>query len=112
MVPLAPRYDPVIVELVRRLDDRAEPIAETVRRVAAGAELLGQFRPSYSHLRRLVHDERDWQDAEAARRAAVRELIEDVAVAVLSGRMIGPQILAERIAELPQSSSARTGLWL
>ena len=112
MVPLAPRYDPVIVELVRRLDDRSEPIAETVRRVGAGAELLGQFRPSYSHLRRIVRDERDRVDADAARRAAVRDLVADVAVAVLSGRMMGSHVLTERIARLPPPGTARIGLWL
>lgn len=100
MVPLAPRYDTVIVELVRRLDDRSVPIAETVRRVAAGAELLGLFRPSYSHLRRLVHDERDAADAEAARRAAVRALIDDVAARVLAGGMLQSYELADRLAEI------------
>lgn len=99
MVPLAPRYDGVIVELVRRFDDRGVPIAETVRRVGAGAELLGLFRPSYSHLRRLVHDERDREDAEAARRAAVREIVEDVAARVLAGRFVHAYEVAGRLAD-------------
>jgi hypothetical protein len=112
MVPLAPRYDPVIAELVRRLDDPTEPIAEIVRRVAEGAELLGHFRPSYSHLRRYVHDERDRRDAEAARRAAIRDVVEDVALRVLTGRMVNPYIVADRLAEAGKKRTGRTGLWL
>jgi hypothetical protein len=86
VIPLAPRYDPLIIELVRRLDDRTVPIAEVARRVGDGAQLLGLMRPSYPHLRRLVLAERESHDAELAYRAAVREVVEEVAIRVLTGR--------------------------
>ena len=75
-------------------------------------ELLGLIRPSYSHLRRYVRDERDRADAEAARREAVRELIEDVAVRVLAGRPINPYIVEERLREAGKPGAPRTRLWL
>jgi hypothetical protein len=112
VVPLAPRYDPVILELVRRLDEPSQPIAEVVRRVGEGAEMLGHFRPSYSHLRRYIRDERDRREAEAARRAAVREAVEDVAIRVLTGRMVNPYVVADRFAEASKRRAGRTGLWL
>lgn len=100
MVPLAPRYDPLIVELVRSLDDRTEPIAETVRRVGEGAALLGLFKPSYSHLRRIVHRERNRADAARARREAVREVVLDVAARLAAGRFVDPAAVAEDIMSI------------
>jgi hypothetical protein len=71
MVRIAPRYDPTILALARRLDDRREPIAEIVRRVAREAESRGLTRPSYVHLRRLILDERWRQDEIAAARSQI-----------------------------------------
>ena len=100
VIPLAPRYDPLIDELVHRLDDRTVPMAETARRVGDGAQLLGLIRPTYPHLRRLIVFHRGRRDAEQAYRAVVRDVIEDVAVAVLTGRYnLNPYVLADRVAE-------------
>ena len=100
MVPLAPRYHPIVFELVRGLDDRTVPIAETARRVGEAVQLLGLVRPTYPHLRRLILAQRAWADAEDAYRAAVRGVLADVTAAVLTGRAPeNPYVLAERIAE-------------
>ena len=75
MVRIAPRYDPRILELASLVDDRREPLAEICRRVGAAAERLGVTRPSYVHLRRLIHAERRRQDE---LRAAVGDVVEDL----------------------------------
>ena len=92
MVPLAPRYDPRIAALLRKLDDRNEPIAEVCRRVGSGAAQLGLFKPSYSHLRRLILVEREHQDA-------IREVVDDVVERALLGLRIHPYELADRVHE-------------
>jgi hypothetical protein len=69
MVPAAPRYDVRLVRALRLLDDPKQPIAETCRRLGQVASRLGLPRPSYVHVRRLVH-------AERARRRAVRALVD------------------------------------
>jgi hypothetical protein len=92
MVPLAPRYDAKIAALVRKLDDRGEPIAETCRRVGSGATQLGLFRPSYSHLRRLILVEREYQDA-------IREVVDDVLESALFGLRLHPYELSGRVRE-------------
>lgn len=92
MVPLAPRYDPRIDVLLRKLDDRDEPIAETCRRIGAGAARLGLFRPSYPHLRRLILAERERQDA-------IREVVDDVLERAILGLRIDPYELADRVRE-------------
>lgn len=92
MVPLAPRYDPRIYELVRRLDERSEPIAEISRRVGTAAVANGLIRPSYSHLRRVIHAERDYADAIGA-------LIEDVAYRAVAGLRIDAYEVADRVQE-------------
>ena len=51
----APRLDPRLHRALARLDDPAVPIAHTYRRVAAYARSAGLFRPSYEHVRRLIH---------------------------------------------------------
>ena len=99
MVPLAPRYDPRIVELARALDDAALPVAETVRRVGTGAELLGLYRPSYSHLRRFVVAERERQEVERLRREAVRQVVRDAALAALAGRALPHDLVLDRLEE-------------
>src|SRR5215213_4287939 len=100
MVPVAPRYHPVVVELVRGLDDRSVPIAETARRVGDAVQLLGFVRPTYPHLRRLIVAQRQWAVAEDEHRAAIRRVLADVTAAVLAGRAPpNPYVLAERVAE-------------
>lgn len=97
MVRSAPRYDPRIDRLVVELDDPGQPMAETCRRVAAAAEELGLTRPSPVHLRTLVRAERDWKEAERARREDLRELAEDVAGDLVSGRVPNVYHVADRI---------------
>ena len=87
MVPLAPRYDPRVIETVRALDDRREPIAEINRRVGVAVVKLGLIKPSYVHIRRLVLAERERQDADRRRREAVREVVADITAKVLAGRV-------------------------
>ena len=84
-VPLAPRYDPRILEALRVLDDRRVPIAETCRRVGTAAERLGLTRPSYVHLRRILLAIRDEEDAARERRQAIREVLRDGATHLLTG---------------------------
>ena len=92
MVPLAPRYKPQIYELVRKLDERSEPIAEVSRRVGATAVEIGLIRPSYSHLRRVIHSEREYSDA-------IRAVIEDVAYRAVAGLRIDAYQVADRVQE-------------
>ena len=73
MTRSAPRYDRRLVDAVARFDDRREPIAETVRRLAALAETLDLARPSYAHLRRYVKRHRLAEDE-------LREILVDAAV--------------------------------
>jgi hypothetical protein len=80
VVPLAPRYDQRIVDAVAALDDRRVPIAEVCRRVGAAAERMDLFRPSYVHIRRLVHAHRIRQDE-------IRELVVDVVGDLLAGKV-------------------------
>ena len=68
MIPLAPRYDPLILELAAALDDPTESMAETCRRVGGVAEASGLIRPSYAHLRRFIVDKRREDEAAKARR--------------------------------------------
>jgi hypothetical protein len=58
VVTLAPRISRRLIEAVVRFDDRAQPIAETCRRVGAEADRLGLTRPSYQRIRVLVHESR------------------------------------------------------
>ena len=46
---MAPRISQRVLEEIVRLDSRAQPIAETYRRVAAEAERLGQAAVSSGH---------------------------------------------------------------
>lgn len=90
MVALAPRYHPKLYELVRNLDDRGQPIAEVTRRVGAAAVEIGLFRPSYSHLRRVIHREREYADE-------IRAVIEDVAYRAVAGLRIDAYEVADRV---------------
>ena len=55
---LAARIPDRLYRKLVKLDDRAVPIAETYRRLAAEAERLGLTRPSYERIRVLVHESR------------------------------------------------------
>jgi hypothetical protein len=99
VVEIAPRYDGRIIEAVRALDDRGEPMAETARRVGAAAAELGLPKPSYVHLRRLIVAHRDEQDAERARRAEIRRILGDAYLDLYRGRVVDAYELADRIRE-------------
>jgi len=91
VVPLAPRYSQRIFDLVRALDDADEPMAETCRRVGRAAEQIGLPRPSYSHLRRFIKEER-------AHRAAIAQVVRDVTSDLLAARVPHPDHL-ERLLD-------------
>jgi hypothetical protein len=97
MVELAPRYDPRILEAVRALDDRGEPMAETVRRVGRVAAELGLPRPSYVHLRRYILDFRGDQDADRRRRQEIVKIVLDTYQDAMYSRVIDPWVVEERI---------------
>ena len=108
MLPFAPRYDPRILELLRLLDDRSEPLAEVSRRVGEAAERLGLRRPSYVHLRRLLLVLRDEEDAARERREAMHELLGEVAGdLVVYRRRIDPYAIAERVADIRAGAPRR-----
>jgi hypothetical protein len=88
----APRYDRRLLDAIRRLDDEAVAIAETCRRVGDVADTLGLPRPSYVHLRRIVV-------AERRRRRELRDLREEVAGALLAGRIPRAARALERVRE-------------
>lgn len=99
MPAFAPRYDPRLGDAIRAFDDGKIPIAEVCRRVGEAAELLGVPRPSYVHVRRLVHQYRETAGAESARKAALRAIAADVAGRVLLGRYVDVYAVAERVRE-------------
>jgi hypothetical protein len=61
-------------------------MAETCRRVGAAAEAMGLPRPSYSHLRRFIREERE-------RRDAVHRVLADAANELLAGRVPHPYVV-------------------
>jgi hypothetical protein len=99
MVELAPRYDPRILDAVRALDDRGEPMAEIARRVGRVAAELGLPKPSYVHLRRYIIEFRDEQDAERARRREIVSILLDTYEDAMTSRRIDPWLVAERIRD-------------
>ena len=99
VVPLAPRYDPRIVELAVALDDPEEAMAETCRRVAAVAESFGLFRPSYAHLRRFLVEKRENDEAARARRAELRRIAADVYFDAMRGFVVDAYEVADRVRE-------------
>jgi hypothetical protein len=100
VVPLAPRYDPRLIEAILELDDRDEPIAETCRRVGERAWELALPRPTYPHLWRLVRAKRDYEDAERERREALRAIAGDAATRLMVGRFVDAYDVAERVREV------------
>lgn len=99
MVDVAPRYDPRLLEAVRALDDRGEPMAEIARRVGRVAAELGLPKPSYVHLRRYIIEFRDEQEAERVRRQEVVSILLDTYEDAMTSRRIDPWLVAERIRE-------------
>ena len=99
MVPIAPRYDVRILELASALDDPFEPMAETCRRVAAAAESLGLFRPSYAHLRRFLVEKREHERLARERRAELRRIAADVYLDATRGYRIDAYKVADRVRE-------------
>ena len=97
MVPMAPRYDPRIRDAVLALDDERLPMAETCRRVGVVAERLGVPRPSYSHLRRVIREERALRAADRERREQLRKIAGDVIFDLLRGKFVHPYEVAERV---------------
>jgi hypothetical protein len=97
VVELAPRYDPRILEAARALDDRGEPMAETVRRVGRVAAELGLTKPSYVHLRRYIVEFRAEQDTERARRQEIAKILLDTYEDAMYSRIIDPWLVEERI---------------
>ena len=100
MVALAPRYDHRILEAVRALDDRSEPMAEISRRVGAAATAWGLHRPSYVHLRRLIVAHREREDAERVRREEILRILGDVYLDMYRGRLVNAYDVADRIREV------------
>jgi hypothetical protein len=95
----APRYDPRILSVARKLDDRRQPMAETCRRVGDAASRLGLPRPSYVHLRRFLRAERE-------RRLELQEIAEEIVADLMSGR--APKLLSA--LERAQEAAARAEL--
>jgi hypothetical protein len=98
-VRFAPRYDVAILDALSALDDRGQPIAEISRRVGVAAERLGFARPSYVHLRRLVHLKREQEDADRARREEIRAIVADVAGHLVRGHAVNAYEVADRVRE-------------
>jgi AraC-like DNA-binding protein len=102
----APRYDVRLLEALRALDDRDEPIAEISRRAGSFAERLGVPRPSYVHVRRLVQAQRLREDEERERRAAIRRIALDVAEDLIVGRRVNAYEVADRVADVRRETLA------
>ncbi len=71
----APRLHPRLHAELARLDDPNAPIADTYRRLTAYARTHKLYRPSYEHVRRLVHLLRRLR-RHAGRRSTARVLFE------------------------------------
>jgi hypothetical protein len=99
VVEIAPRYDPRILEAVRALDDRTESMAEVSRRIGVAAAQLGLPKPSYVHLRRYILTHRAEEDAERARRDAIRRILYDAYLDFMQSRVVDAYEVAERIRE-------------
>jgi hypothetical protein len=99
MVPIAPRYDPQILEAVRALDDRSESMAEISRRVGVAALEFGLYKPSYAHLRRFIVAHREEEDAERRRREEIRRILGDAYWDMYRGRVVNAYDVARRISE-------------
>jgi hypothetical protein len=99
VIPIAPRYDPRILELAAALDDGRAPMAETCRRVGAAAGALGLFRPSYAHLRRFLVAKREEDEALRRRRDELRRIAVDVYLDLSRSYRVNAYEVSERIRE-------------
>jgi hypothetical protein len=99
VVEIAPRYDDRIVEAIRMLDDRTESMAEISRRVGVAAARFGLPKPSYVHVRRFIVVHREREDAEAARRAEIREILMEAYLDFYRGRVVDAYEVADRIRD-------------
>jgi hypothetical protein len=97
VVDFAPRYDLRILEAVRSLDDRGEPMAEIARRVGRVAADLGLPKPSYVHLRRYIIEFREEEDAARARRREIVDIAVDTYVDAMTTGVVDAYDVAERI---------------
>jgi len=95
MLRSAPRYPPALLALLIGLDDERQPIAETCRRVGEAAARLGIERPSYVHLRRLVHRDR-------RRRREIGERREGVITNLLTGTVPNPYDVLRELVDPEQ----------
>ena len=94
---------PITSELlaaIEKLDDRAVPIAEVVRRVGATARELGVARPSYPHVAAIVKRNRAREDARRERRAALLALASEIYADSTAGRVVDAYEVAARVAEI------------
>ena len=104
VTPAAPRYDPMVLEAIRRLDDDRLPIAETCRRVGQFAAKLDLPRPSYVHLRRIVKAKRERaRELEGVSEALVGEILSGRAPSLYTA--LARQREAEARARLRRTSS-------
>ncbi len=85
-----------IADLVRVLDQDEQPAAETWRLVSAAAERLGERRPSYGHVRRLVRVER----ALRLLRRERREVLAAAGVRLAAGGVPSVPRLIDKLGEL------------
>ncbi len=99
MVEIAPRYDPRIIDAIRALDDRGEPLAEIARRVGRVAAEYGLPKPSYVHLRRYIVEFREEEDAERRRNEEIRKALIDAYWDATYSKRIDPWSVEERIRE-------------
>jgi hypothetical protein len=88
----APRYPDELLAAIGRLDDPAQPYAETCRRVARWAEEQGYTRPGLAGLRRHVARERE-------RQAALRAIRAHVAERLVLGLRVDAFEVADRVDE-------------
>jgi len=102
MTSSAPRFHPRLVRAIHRLDDESVPIAEVWRRVGAWAERRGMPRPGYDNVRRIILAERD-------RRAELRQIRNDVAGTLLTGRTPDPVDALDRLATVKARDRHRPG---
>jgi len=99
VVESAPRYDPRILEAVRALDDRGEPMAEIARRVGRVAAEFGLPKPSYLHLRRYLIEHREQQELEQRRCEEIREILWNVYWDATYGKLVDPWEVEQQIRE-------------
>ena len=74
-------------------------MAEISRRVGFAAGRFGLPKPSYVHVRRFIVAHRAREDAEAARRAEIREILMEAYLDMYRGRVVNAYEVADRIRE-------------